>query len=94
MKALLLSSESLVWLVLMLMTGTAWLLAYTHGSILPSARIEAMVILALAFFKARLVLMHFMEAGHAPMQLRLPCEAWILLTASALIVLESGLATH
>ncbi|WP_275629430.1 cytochrome C oxidase subunit IV family protein [Pseudomonas sp. 273] len=91
MKALILSRETLVWLVLMAMTITSWVLAYTHGMLLPSARYEAVLILSLAFIKARLVLMHFMEAGHAPLQLRIPCEAWVLLSAGALILLESGL---
>lgn len=91
MNNLLFSRESLVWLILMLITICSWVLAYTHGMLLPSARYEAMVIIALAFFKARLVVMHFMEAAHAPAQLRLPCEAWILICAGTLITLESGL---
>ncbi|SEE40451.1 cytochrome C oxidase subunit IV family protein [Pseudomonas migulae] len=93
MRALVYSRESLVWLVLMTITLCSWLLAWSHGQLLPNVRIEAVVIIALAFIKARLVLMHFMETAHAPLQLRLPCEAWILLSGSVLIVLESGLFT-
>ncbi len=90
MKALIYSRESLVWLVLMSITLCSWLLAWNHGQLLSNLRLEAVVILALAFIKARLVLMHFMEANHAPAQLRLPCETWIVLSAGVLIVLESG----
>ncbi|MCY1277737.1 Prokaryotic Cytochrome C oxidase subunit IV [compost metagenome] len=90
MKSLLLSRETLVWIVLMAMTITSWVLAYTHGTLLPNARYEAVLILGLAFIKARLVLMHFMEAGNSPKQLRLPCEAWVLLCGGLLILLESG----
>jgi hypothetical protein len=91
MKALIYSRESLVWLVLMSVTICSWVLAYSHGLVLSNPRLEAVVIITLAFIKARLVLMHFMEAAHAPLQLRLPCEAWILLSGGVLIVLESGL---
>ncbi|MFN9525614.1 MAG: cytochrome C oxidase subunit IV family protein [Pseudomonadaceae bacterium] len=91
MKALLFSRETLVWLILMAMTITSWVLAYTHGMLLPNARYEAVLILVLAFVKARLVLMHFMEAGDSPAQLRVPCEVWVLLCGGALIFLESGL---
>jgi len=91
MRTLIYSRESIVWLVLMTITLCSWLLAWSHGQLLPNVRIEAVVIIALAFIKARLVLIHFMEAAHAPLQLRLPCEAWILLSGGALIVLESGL---
>ncbi|AOE86802.1 hypothetical protein THL1_4254 [Pseudomonas sp. TCU-HL1] len=94
MKDLLLSRETLVWVVLMAMTITSWVLAYTHGMLLPSARYEAVLILSLAFIKARLVLMHFMEAADSPAQLRLPCEAWVLLCAATLIALESGIFTR
>ena len=91
MRALIYSRESLVWLVLMSITLVSWGLDWSHGQLLPDVRIEAVVIITLAFIKARLVLMHFMEAAHAPLQLRLPCEAWILLSGGVLIVLESGL---
>lgn len=94
MKVLLFSRETLVWLVLMAMTIISWVLAYTHGTLLPNARYETVLILSLAFIKARLVLMHFMEAREAPAQLRLPCEAWVLLCAATLIALESGIVTR
>jgi hypothetical protein len=42
-------------------------------------------VLLIAFFKARMVLMIFMEVGSAPAALRWCCEAWVVVACTAVI---------
>ena len=42
-------------------------------------------LLVLAFFKVRLVIMHFMEVATAPLVLRLIFEAWLLIVCCVLL---------
>ncbi|WP_190766650.1 cytochrome C oxidase subunit IV family protein [Spongiibacter pelagi] len=77
MRELLLTRESFVWLILMSATAVAWIM-----STLPSFDEvvgNSSMILLIAFFKVRLVVVHFMEAGHAPAALRWACETVIVL---------------
>ena len=76
--------ETVVWIAVLVLTILAW--AFGPGneqgsaslSVQPSEGLAAMVF-ALAFFKTRLVIMHFMEAGSAPWALRGALEAWVLI---------------
>jgi len=71
-----------VWLVLMLATViTTWVLSKD----IVAARTGTVAIIAIAFYKVRLVLLHFMELRHAPLPLRLFFEGWILVVAAAII---------
>ncbi len=73
---------SLVWLLLMLATiVTTWVLSKD----LVAVRISTVAIVAIAAYKVRLVLLHFMELRHAPTPLRVVFEGWVLVVAAAMI---------
>jgi len=86
MKELIQSSATLVWAVLMLATGLSWWLG-TRGdsSAATGASSATIVMMAVAFFKVRLVIMHFMEVKDAPLSLRLVCEGWVAVTCGAVL---------
>ena len=74
-----------VWLFLAILTGLSWYLSdglspETAGGI----RNLAIGLLALAFFKTRLVIMYFMEVLEAPWLLRGLMEAWVVLVFLAM----------
>jgi len=71
-----------VWLFLMLATiATTWWLSKDGVS----ARVGTVAIFAIAAFKVRLVLLHFMELKQAPRPWRLIFEAWVLLATAAIV---------
>ena len=76
---------TLVWLVLLAATFASSALGLEQHS--PS-RLIAAALVAIAYIKLRLVVMHFMEIRRAPMALRLTLEAYLVLTGTILIVLE------
>lgn len=83
MRDLLLTRTSLVWLLLMSATAVSW-----YMSTLPTVDVViggSSMILLIAFFKVRLVVVHFMEAGHAPAILRFTSE--IAIAVACLLVL-------
>lgn len=82
------SKESAVWLVLMVLTGVSWVLGWQRGLGAEAARWGVVTLLALAFFKVRLVVRWFMEARHAPPELRWSCEAYVWVS----FVLVAGFA--
>lgn len=76
--------ETLVWLVLAGLTFVAWLMGNKYDSLDPESYIYMTVaVLMLAFFKVRLVLMHFMEVREAPTVLRVVFDTWLLVTCIA-----------
>ncbi len=80
--AILLKRVSLVWLVLMLATClTTWWLSKDAFSPV----VAAVSIFLIAAFKARLVLMHFMELRSAPLAWRLVFEAWVLISTAVVL---------
>lgn len=79
-------SCTIVWVILMVLTLTSALIfegGLTRLGLSKDA--AAVVLLAIAFFKVRLVIMHFMEVGHAVMGLRIILEAWLLLTLGMIL---------
>ncbi len=69
----------LVLLTLLALTLMAWLL----GSIPAlNARMLGTLILVIAFVKARVVIVHFMETHATRRSIRLAFEAWILLVGT------------
>lgn len=78
----------LVWAVLVALTLGSWYLG--HESDLATPAIVSGVIIAAALVKARLIILHFMEVGDAPLALRLVFEAWCLVVAVGLIAMLSG----
>jgi hypothetical protein len=83
MKSIFLQANTAIWALLALATVLTW---YMGGD--AALNIPALMLL-IAFFKSRLVIMHFMEVNHAPMALRLAGEAWGIVCCTALIVLYS-----
>lgn len=80
-----------IWLLLMGITIMSWWLGHGHGFIgfVPVSVTSA--ILALTFFKIRLVIIHFMEIGHAPSALRVPFELWCMTVCGLLIYAFAGI---
>ena len=87
MRNLIFSKETAIWIVLMLISIFSWVVGINHGMLFEKAFLESAAILILAFFKVRLVIMHFMEVGHAPTTLRLSCEAWVFVSCIGLIIM-------
>jgi heme/copper-type cytochrome/quinol oxidase subunit 4 len=80
----LLRPASLVWLVLMLATCTSTWWLSKEGV---STATATLLIMLIAAIKVRLILIHFMELGHAPIRWRLLFEGWnIACTAFILIM--------
>lgn len=71
---------TLVWIVLLAVTLGSWMLGGSSGAFAATA-----AVLALSFFKVRLIVTHFMEVREAPLGLRLACDAWIVVTLAALL---------
>lgn len=63
------------WLVLVVATITTWLLA-RGGTASPIETVS--LVMVIAAFKARLIVLHFMGLKHAPLPYRLIFEGWIL----------------
>lgn len=79
---------SYVWLILALLTGLSWLLADSlEPSTLKNAQLLAVGLLALAFFKIRLVILYFMEIQNAPWVLRGLFEAWVAIVFTGMCFL-------
>jgi hypothetical protein len=73
---------SLAWMVLMLATCiTTW--GLSTDAFLPT--VATLGTFLIAAFKARLVLLHFMELRHAPLPWRLLMEAWVVATTAAIL---------
>lgn len=85
MKDLVFNTPSAVWLILMAATGLQWWLGM-HG-LGASVQMATISLFVIAFFKVRLVIMHFMEIGTAPLPLRLIMEGWVFGVCGILIAL-------
>ncbi|MDB5985814.1 MAG: hypothetical protein JWR16_867 [Nevskia sp.] len=80
--SILLKPAALIWLLLMLATcTTTWWLSKDAFP----ATVATVATVLIAAFKARLVLLNFMEVRHAPLPWRLMFEAWVLLVTAAVL---------
>lgn len=80
------SNATLIWVILLLATGSSLAIAeFGPISSVLSPRLASAAILLVAFFKTRLVILHFMEVATAPIALRAVFEGWLLLTCCALL---------
>ena len=73
-----------VYATLLGVTAISWFMSYAallDGAILAGA------LLGLAFIKVRLIVIHYMEAKHARLGIRLAFEGWIVLAAATTIAL-------
>ena len=76
---------TLVWLTLLAATFASSTLGLEHHGM---SRLVAATLVAIAYLKLRLVVMHFMEIRTAPQALRLALEVYLALTGTVLIALE------
>ncbi len=77
-----------VWLLLMAITAVSWFLGTNQSGGLGALHEKATLgVFVLSFFKVRLVILHFMEVRHAPLPLRIACEAWVLVICAVLITI-------
>lgn len=80
----------LAWGILVLLTlasfESAWGFAWLRN---PNAAI--VLVIGVALLKVRIVVMKFMEVGHAPLPLRLTLEVWIMAIAVAMLGLWYGI---
>lgn len=76
------SLVTLVWLALMIATAAStWGL---RGG-LATSLVASVAIMLIAGVKVRLVIIHFMELGHAPLPWRLFFEAWWVVVTAIII---------
>jgi hypothetical protein len=75
-----------IWLFLILLTGFSWWLSASGaGRPMQAAHMVTTSMFLVAFFKVRMVGMHFMEMKHAPLPLRLLFEVWAVGACAAII---------
>ena len=84
MRVLMVSRPTLIWLILVIAT----LCSFETMVLGDQARVIRSVILVIAFAKATLVGLEFMELRHAPAFLRLPFLAWAMVICTVLLVLS------
>lgn len=86
-----LSKVTKVWLALLALTAVSWFLTSdNHGLHYFSQRAVTAILLGVALFKARLVIMNFMEVAEGPVALRLVFEAWVLIVYGTLMAIYAG----
>jgi hypothetical protein len=80
-----------VWLLLLAATAVSWGLGRDRdpGGGIPyhDTRDFGVVILVLAFFKIRLVLLDFLELRRAPLAMRYAGEAWVFALAAVILAI-------
>lgn len=90
MREILQARNTLVFAGLVTITIISWFIGLESASGLLGTRVDGVILLLLAFFKVRLVILHFMEIKHAPLLLRTICEAWVAISCASLIAIYLG----
>ncbi len=73
------NSFTIVWLLLAALTCVSWFLGDNYQTVSPqSAKYFTTALMLLAFFKVRLVILHFMETKKAIIPLRVALELWVV----------------
>ena len=86
-SSILKSKETFIWVILAGVTLLSWTLGNKYSLIdAGHIRYMTMLVMLLAFFKVRLVVMYFMEVDHAPLPLRILFELWCAGFGIALVV--------
>jgi len=70
------------WLALIVATSITWYL----GEVGAAGTLSIVAMLAIAFFKGRLVVLDFMELRGAPLLWRLLLEGWLILVSSLILL--------
>ena len=76
---------AVVWLVLLTATLLSWESAHSAGAY----RLASTAVLLIAFLKARLIGLEFMELRTAPRALRFVFEAWVIVACATFLALYS-----
>lgn len=79
---LLRTRTTFILLLLVGATTASWYLSQHVG--FAETRYAGLAVIVVAFFKARLVLLDFMELRYAPIPMRLAAEAWVAVVCTAL----------
>lgn len=70
----------------MIATALSWWLGADGGSVKSlSSTTLTVTIMVIAFIKVRFVIHYFMEVRHAPVALRLICDAWVVVICGAIL---------
>lgn len=77
-----LSIATKIWLGLMALTAVS--VAIGEGALL--GRLSSVAIIAISAFKARLVMLNYMEANRAPVRWRILYEGWNAAAAGLIII--------
>ncbi|RNL65865.1 cytochrome C oxidase subunit IV family protein [Zhongshania marina] len=78
MSALLKTRETAVWLILMVVSISNWVLGSQRSSLESDSSATVIILLTLAFFKVSLIMQYFMEVRHANNELKVSCNLWLL----------------
>ncbi|MDJ0848863.1 MAG: cytochrome C oxidase subunit IV family protein [Myxococcota bacterium] len=82
---------TVVWLLLVGATLFSWAVGAGEAGNAPGdPRWLAALLVAVAFFKVRLVIRHFMEVSDATAALRWVTDAWCVVVATAIVLLYTG----
>lgn len=76
----------------LLLVGATLLVGYLADANHVAPTVAASIALVVAFVKARLVLLRYMELRHAPLAWRLVFEAWALAAAGGILAAYWGVA--
>lgn len=74
-----------IWLFLLVATLVSWE-AVDGVAWVKDLRLAGVVVMVIAFVKARYVLLDFMELRHAPWQMRAAAEGWCLAVGLAIVI--------
>ena len=70
----------------MIATALSWWLGADGGAVKSvSIPVLTVALMLIAFIKVRFVIHYFMEIRHAPLALRLVCDAWVVGICSAIL---------
>jgi hypothetical protein len=78
MSPLLKTRETAIWLILMVVSISNWVLGSQRSSIDSDSSAAVIILLTLAFFKVSLIMQYFMEVRHANNELKVSCNLWLL----------------
>ncbi|BBO28293.1 hypothetical protein AltI4_26810 [Alteromonas sp. I4] len=87
MKEHVLSKETLVFLILVLLTLSSWFVSAYDNPGSEGENIDGVIILLLAFLKVQLIILYFMEVKEATIVLKSLTGMWVFL---AIVILCSS----
>lgn len=87
MQKMISSAASVVWLFLLSATVFSWIIGADASAGGAASTDVGIAVLVIAFFKVRLVLIHFMELKVAPWQWRAVYEGWVIIVCLLLVAL-------